>query len=482
MISFLSHIDAFTDVPILVIGDVILDRYIRGTVTRISPEAPVPILRWEKEWSTLGGAGNVAANLAALGCRVTLAGLVGKDPQSDQLRTLLNTTIHQFILHESPTGKTITKTRLLADEFHQLIRLDQEVEPHHWGNSSDQLLDQIIPTLNQYQAIVLVDYEKGMLTTSGIPRLVQQARQQQIPILIDPKKVDFSIYQGATLLKPNRLETERAFGIKITNETEALQIGKKLRNQLNLESILITLGPQGAVGVTPEGEFHTPAQIREVIDVSGAGDTVMSILAAGLATGLNIRESSQLAMIAAGYAVSKAGTYVVKAQELKALTGNQSLKILSWELAHLQIEHQKKLGKKIVFTNGCFDLLHAGHLYSLQQSRALGDFLVVAINSDASVQRLKGSNRPIIDQDQRAILLAGLACVDLVVIFTQDTPREIIRLLRPDILVKGGDHSLETIVGADIVQENGGKVVSIPRIPGLSTTEIVTKMNNATQS
>ena len=475
--SLSSMVDQFRQVRVLVVGDVMLDRYVQGSVSRISPEAPVPVVRWQREWATPGGAGHVAASIAGLGCKVSLAALVGRDADAEDLtRSLKHAGVSELHFVASEKVKTVTKTRIVAGDFQQLLRLDQDPSVGEWGDAPEQLGQKVISLISECDSLVLTDYEKGVLTESVVSALIQEANRQGKPVVVDPKKADLRVYQGATILTPNALETERAVGRKLGNEDEVNLIAQELRDTCRVETMLVTRGPNGMTGADEKGTFHIPAKVREVADVTGAGDTVVSVLAACLAVKIPLREACEMASIAAGIAVSHPGTYVVTGEELQAALGGQTGKILSWEAAKKRISFEQARGNRVAFTNGCFDLLHAGHLYSLEEARKRADLLVVGLNSDESVRNLKGPERPVILQSDRATMLAALACVDLVVIFDQATPGELIQALQPDVLLKGGDHAASTIVGGEVVRARGGEVISIPRIEGLSTTDIIHKL------
>lgn len=464
------------DISILVIGDVMLDCHVHGHVRRISPEAPVPVVSRIREDHSPGGAGNVAASLAALGCSVSLAGLVGSDPEADQLRAALRSRgVHRLALHSGPGLGTVTKTRILSDGQHQLLRLDRDGDWGAFAASASALLREVLPTISSYSAVVLADYDKGVITPAVARALIDRCRASGIPCVVDPKKADFAVYAKATVLTPNMLEAERALGRSLASDDAVSQAAQDLREALELDAMLITRGPEGMTLSVSEGITHVAAQTRAVADVTGAGDTVVSVLAAALGSGWPMAEACRLASVAAGIAVSHPGTYVVHAGELDTAWRGLSPKILSWEAARKRLGDARRRGQKVVFTNGCFDILHAGHLTSLEGAKRLGDLLVVGLNSDASVRGLKGDARPVITQENRASLLAGLACVDAVVLFDEETPEDLIRCLEPDILAKGGDYTVEQIAGADFVQSRGGQVITLPLVPGLSTTSILAK-------
>ena len=462
------------DIPVLVIGDVMLDRHVHGHVRRISPEAPVPVVSLEGEVHTPGGAGNVAATLAGLGSPVSLAGLVGADVEGSQLReTLCAKGVERLALREASGLATISKTRILSDSQQQLLRLDRDGDRAAFTAAAAGLLELIVPMIDRQAAVVLADYEKGVITPALARAVIDRCRHRGIPCVVDPKKHDFGVYSRATIVTPNLLEAERAAGRSLAADDAVAAAATEMRLALGLDAMLITRGPEGMTLSTPEQLIHIPAQIRDVADVTGAGDTVVAVLAACLGSGWTLSEACRLANVAAGIAVSHPGTYVVHADELDMAWKGLSHKILSIESARRRLADARRRGRKVVFTNGCFDILHAGHLASLEGSKRLGDLLVVGLNSDASVRRLKGDSRPVINQDKRASLLAGLACVDVVVIFNEPTPEELIRQLDPHVLVKGGDYTIDQIAGADLVISRGGKVLALPLVPGLSTTAIL---------
>ncbi|HVX58996.1 MAG TPA: bifunctional heptose 7-phosphate kinase/heptose 1-phosphate adenyltransferase [Pirellulales bacterium] len=458
----------------LVIGDVMLDRRVGGRVDRISPEAPVPVMKVERESGCLGGAGHVAASLAALGCRVSLAGIVGDDRDGQTLRKLVQQCPRMTDkLLTDETVLTTCKTRIVAGAYQQLARLDYESPRDAFGEGAARLEEQALAELAQYDVVVLADYDKGALPEDVLLSVIASCRQAGVPCLVDGKKQDFSSYARATLLAPNLLEVERAVGRPIRSEQELAAIAAKLRERLALDYMVVTRGPEGMTVAGREELEHIPAKAREVADVTGAGDTVAAVLAACLADHWPIGPACQLSVLAAGIAVSKPGTYVVSAAELHSVHRGASHKLVDWAGAQKLIEAAKQAGRRVVFTNGCFDILHAGHLSCLERARALGDFLVVGLNSDLSVRANKGPARPVISQDYRAALLAGLACVDLIVIFDEERPEQLVRCLAPDVLAKGSDYANQPIAGAEFVISQGGQVVTLPLEPGLSTTRIL---------
>lgn len=468
--------DRVSSLRIMVVGDVMLDEYVQGSVERISPEAPVPVMKRSREWASPGGAAHVAACLAGLGCQVVLGGIVGDDREALKLREVLTERgVSDILFMTDPAAPTTVKTRFLAGNRQQLFRVDRESSANA-ATPIESLAERMCGEIASCAAVVLADYEKGALPPAVLSRLIGEARRQGKPVIVDPKKADFQAYRGASVLTPNVLEAERALGRLLPTDDAIEQAAAEVRRACTLETMLVTRGPLGMTGVDAAGVFHVQARVREVADVTGAGDTVVAVLAVALALGINIRVASEWASVAAGIAVSHPGTYIVSGEELRgALTGHPR-KIGSWNTARAAIERERSRGRRIVFTNGCFDVLHAGHLHSLREARSFGDVLVVGLNSDISVRGLKGPSRPIIPQDQRALLLAGLECVDLVVVFDDLTPEAVIRHLAPDVLAKGADHDPATIVGGDFVRSRGGVVRSLSRIEGLSTTSIVERM------
>ena len=447
----------------LVVGDLMLDEYLWGKAERISPEAPVQVVDVIREELRLGGAGNVVHNLAALGAQVSVCSVVGDDANG---RELLGQFGHQAIdtraVFVDPARRTSRKTRVVASH-QQIVRIDRESREALPAAIEQQLCSWIAAHAGEYSVVVLSDYKKGVLTHKVIAAAISAATGAGIPVLVDPKGTDYVQYAGATLLTPNRKEAEAASGIVISDGESLAQAAQAIMSLAGLSHLLITRSEEGMSLFSKEGEtVHIPTVAREVFDVSGAGDTVLATLALGIAAGLGMAESARLANVAAGIAVGKLGTSIVTPQEIidtVSLSHKDShTKIKSCDVLVPLIAAEKGRGKRVVFTNGCFDLLHAGHVKYLQKARGLGDLLILGLNSDASVRRLKGEKRPLIDQEERAHLMAALDCISYVVLFEEDTPLELITALKPDILVKGGDYSLDGVVGRDVVEANGGRV------------------------
>lgn len=459
----------FARARVLVAGDLMLDRYWTGATRRISPEAPVPVVQVEAIEERPGGAANVALNLAMLGARVTLAGVTGDDEAAAILETRLSGQGIATRFERRAGVPTITKLRVLS-HHQQLIRLDFErsLAP----NGPDPLPGLIAPALADCDLLLLSDYAKG--TLDDPPGLIRMAHDQGKPVLIDPKGRDFSRYRGATLLTPNRAELEEIVG-HCPDDATLIERAERLRAELELEALLVTLGERGMLLVRAGVEaLHLPTRAREVFDVTGAGDTVIATLAAALAAGAELAEACALANCAAGLAVGKLGTASVGAAELeRAYRGVEWRPILDRDALIAAAEAARAAGERLVMTNGCFDILHDGHVAYLQQAKRLGDRLIVAVNDDYSVRRLKGEGRPINGVEQRMAVLAGLASVDWVCPFSEDTPEALIRAVGPDVLVKGGDYRPEQIAGADAVLARGGEVRVLDFVPGRSTSRII---------
>jgi len=463
------NFSAFEQANVLVAGDVMLDRYWQGATTRISPEAPVPVVKVQSQDDRLGGAANVALNLVSLGANVGLAGIVGRDDNARLLDARLEQLGVKTFFYRSDIQPTVTKVRVMSRN-QQLIRLDFEEKL----TAGKELLDAYIFGLEEADLVILSDYAKG--TLSQVQQMIQLARKAGKRVLVDPKGQDFSIYHQASVLTPNLSEFEAVVG-ECKDDAELEKKGEQLRSELALEALLITRSEKGMTLIREnQAPVHLPTHAQEIYDVTGAGDTVIAVLGLALASGHDFPEAMMLANLAAGLVVAKPGTATVSMGEI--YTALHSDTLLEYgistaeDLAKLVVMAKNK-GEKIVFTNGCFDLLHAGHVAYLEEARKLGDRLIVAVNSDASVSRLKGPSRPINALDKRMQVLAGLQSVDWVVPFEEDTPAEIIACLMPDILVKGGDYKTEEIAGADTVLAAGGEVKVLSFVDGVSTTAMV---------
>lgn len=470
----MTSLPIFEKARVLVVGDIMLDRYWYGATSRISPEAPVPVVRVEELVEKPGGAANVAMNAASLGAHALLLGWVGDDESADRLEALLQASSVATHFLRSSDFPTITKLRILS-RHQQLIRLD--FEQGYTALSDQKLMDAFSKAVKDQDIVVLSDYGKGCVAHPEL--LIKAAKAAKVPVLVDPKRLDFEAYAGATLVTPNRHEFEAVVG-PCADEDELVTKGMKLLKKCHIHALLITRGEQGMTLLT-EGEepLHLPTLAREVYDVTGAGDTVIGVLAASLAAGADLPLAVKLANAAAGVVVGKLGTATVNATELsQALLTVQPVKqgvVNLDELLALRASAHER-GERVVMTNGCFDLLHAGHVTYLEEAKALGDRLIVAVNDDASVSRLKGASRPLTSLAERMHVLAGLRSVDWVISFSSDTPAELIEKILPDVLVKGGDYKVSEIAGHKAVQSHGGEVKILQFVPGCSTSNIIDKI------
>jgi D-beta-D-heptose 7-phosphate kinase / D-beta-D-heptose 1-phosphate adenosyltransferase len=465
------HIPNLSAARVLIVGDVMLDRYWHGQTSRISPEAPVPVVRIEEREDRAGGAGNVALNVVALGGHATLLGLMGSDDEGRILTQRLIAAGVDCRLQAVPHHPTITKLRVIS-RHQQLIRLDFE------GDFSDchepRLLEAFRAALATHDVVVMSDYGKGTLVNSRA--LIELARTAGKPVLVDPKSRDFAAYHGATIITPNYAEFEAVVG-RCRDETQIEERGRNLMRERGLDALLVTRGEHGMTLLRGGNEaLYLPTRAREVYDVTGAGDTVIAALATALAVGQDLPGATALANLAAGIVVGKLGTATVSAPELLGELRREGVAIrgtLGEDQLIAAVQQAREQGETIVMTNGCFDILHAGHVSYLEQARRLGDRLIVAVNDDASVTLLKGAGRPINTLERRMAVLAGLAAVDWVVPFSEDTPERLICRVLPDVLVKGGDYRPEQIAGHGCVTRAGGKVVVLGFEHGCSTTGLI---------
>ncbi|MCG9697567.1 bifunctional D-glycero-beta-D-manno-heptose-7-phosphate kinase/D-glycero-beta-D-manno-heptose 1-phosphate adenylyltransferase HldE [Shewanella sp. Isolate11] len=463
---------AFEKAKVLVVGDVMLDRYWTGATGRISPEAPVPVVRVDQIEDRPGGAANVALNIASLGGHAKLAGIVGEDDNAEALTKgvkVLGVDPKWYRVADKPT---ITKLRVMSRN-QQLLRLD--FEQPYGAEHSNALLSSAESQLDQVSVVVLSDYAKGAIDQPQA--FIANAKAKGVKVLVDPKGSDFSRYRGASLLTPNMSEFEQVVG-KVTSEADLVEKAQGLLTQFELDALLVTRSEKGMTLITHSGpELHIPTVAREVHDVTGAGDTVISALAVALAAGSDLPQACAIANTAAGIVVGKLGTSTVNRIELIAALnlnhGESGFGVLTEDQLVYALEEAKLRGERVVMTNGCFDILHAGHVSYLQQAKALGDRLIVAVNDDSSVKRLKGEERPVNPLDRRMAVLAGLASVDWVVSFSEDTPQRIIARLLPNMLVKGGDYNVEDIAGGKEVIAAGGSVEVLGFEDGVSTTAII---------
>jgi D-beta-D-heptose 7-phosphate kinase/D-beta-D-heptose 1-phosphate adenosyltransferase len=469
------------EINALVIGDLMLDEYLWGKAERISPEAPVQVVDVKREDLRLGGAGNVANNLVALGCSVSVCSVIGGDENGTILRRVFTGKgIDADGVFEDPMRTTSRKTRILAAN-QQIVRIDRESKDAIHREFEDKILQFLHDRRSEWSVILVSDYMKGVLTPKILSAIIEIGSSLGIPVVIDPKGNDYSKYRGATIITPNRKEAEAASRIPITDEENLNAAASTLLSSGEYQALLVTRSAEGMSLYLRDGSVtHIPTVAREVYDVTGAGDTVMATLGLGLACGLGFAESARMANVAAGIAVGKVGTSTVSPAEITGSISHEHMdsdvKIKNLDVLASIIEAEKARGKKVVFTNGCFDLLHVGHVRYLQKARTYGDLLVLGLNSDNSVRRLKGEKRPLIGEKERAHILAALDCIDYVVIFEEDTPIRLLEALKPSILVKGGDYTPDTVVGKDLVESYGGRIELVEFVDGRSTTNIIEKI------
>ncbi|WP_300343824.1 D-glycero-beta-D-manno-heptose 1-phosphate adenylyltransferase [uncultured Oscillibacter sp.] len=468
----------------MVIGDFMIDRYFQGDVHRISPEAPVPIFLKQDEYFVLGGASNVVSNLASAGQNVVAVSVIGRDATGDTLIAMLEDLgCNTSGVIRDIGRKTITKTRILAKNHQQLLRIDEESTERISTEDEKEIIRFVQREMARADLLILSDYAKGVLTPSVCQEAIKTAKEYDVPVFIDIKDAEIEKYAGATLLKPNRKELETAAGAPLKTKADLRGAAHSLCDICGADYVLTTLGSEGMLLIGNGIEKQINSSRREVYDVSGAGDTVISYLAACYANRMDITTSAMIANCAAGIKVTKMGTAPVSIHEVsrewcgeqssKDLYGRTS-KVLSLSELTGSLKHRPT--ETVVFTNGCFDILHLGHIGYLRQAASFGDILVVGVNSDASVKRLKKESRPINNEHDRTELLAALEFVDYVVLFDEDTPMELIRQIRPDVLVKGGDYTKEEVVGADLVAGDGGRVEIVPYLENHSTTDIIRKI------
>ncbi|HEV3340796.1 MAG TPA: D-glycero-beta-D-manno-heptose 1-phosphate adenylyltransferase [Pirellulales bacterium] len=500
--DLLSAFDRLGHPRVLVLGDLILDRYTFGDAERVSQEAPVILLRADQREARLGGAANVCNMLRGLGAQVTCAGVVGHDRDGELVRRLLDETgVDCAPLLDDPSRPTTVKERFIGRAQgrhpHQMLRVDNEVREPISAALQRELLDSLLNRLRSFDVILVSDYAKGVCTPALLRELIDRARQSNVPLLVDPiRSHDYSRYSGATSMTPNRLEAEMATGLRITTAADAFCAARKLREQLSLDLGIITLDRDGMALVDRDGTADVfPTRPRAVYDITGAGDMALAMIGVAFAARLAPPLALQLANVAAGLEVEKVGVAVIPRAEIRqrliderraasrtdyagpALAPQDKIVGLD-QLERLCQEH-RAAGRKVVFTNGCFDLLHVGHVSYLAEARSLGDVLMVGLNSDASVRRLKGPARPVIVERDRATMLAALAAVDHVVIFEEATPHQLLHRLHPDVLVKGGTYTPDEVVGHEVVAAYGGQVCVVGLVDGVSTTKIVESLKRA---
>ena len=486
MFDFDKHITKLADQTVLVVGDVMLDEFVYGEVSRISPEAPTPVIACKRSELMVGGAGNVARNLVSLGTRCVFVGVIGNDDAGRALCDAL-------------AGNPLIEPHLVVDGARQTTRKVRFVSEHHsmhmlradWENAlpidaaaEDSLIRRVTAALPGVGAVVLSDYAKGALTARATRAIIAAANKAGKPIVVDPKGRDYSIYRGATLITPNRQELADATHRAADSDVEIAQAAGELRDALGARAVLVTRSEAGMTLVGETTPVHVPAYAVRVRDVSGAGDTVVAVLSAMLAMNADFESAMRAANAAAAVVVGKRGTATLSVAELRSrllpastLAPEEKI-VFDWAVLDDHLADWKRQGLRVGFTNGCFDLLHPGHVRLLAAARAACDRLVLGLNSDASVTRLKGAGRPVQDVAARAEVLAALEAVDLVVVFEEDTPLELIRRVKPTVLVKGGDYTRETVVGYEIVEAEGGEVVLVDLVPGHSTTSMVERSRN----
>ncbi|MFH1409353.1 MAG: D-glycero-beta-D-manno-heptose-7-phosphate kinase [Nanoarchaeota archaeon] len=473
-----SLVGQFPKKSILAIGDLVLDSYLEGDVSRISPEAPVPVLHVEKERFVLGGAANTIANCAHLGAHVEAVGIIGNDAPGKKLRALFSSigVGHGGVVVDDKRP-TIRKTRLVTQR-QQLARIDYEHTSDIPLSLEKKMLSQIRKRMTKSDAVIISDYHKGTITETLAKEVISLARKQGIPLIVDTKPDHMLWFVDATLITPNRKEASTFVGYDLDDEESVIRAGKELVEKTK-SNILITLGERGMVLMEKEGKTTAvPTQAKEVFDVSGAGDTVVAVMTLGLASNASLSEAAILANHAAGIVVGKVGTVAITKDELAQVIATGSTKVKSLPELKKTTAFLKKQGKRIVWTNGCFDILHVGHTRYLQEAHRLGDVLILGLNTDASVHRFKGKGRPILPERARAEVLSALSSVDYILFFDESTPIRQIKELMPDIIVKGGDYKAEDVVGFDVMKKQGGNVVIIPLIEGFSTTTLINKIRD----
>lgn len=484
--TLLQALDSLGRPRVLVVGDLILDRYCWGDAERVSQEAPVLVLRAQQREARLGGAANVCQMLRGLEAEVVCAGVIGMDEAGRELRDLLDAAgiEHRHVL-DDPNRPTTTKERFIGRAAgrhpHQILRVDREMRQPVRPAIQQQLQRRLAESVDACDVLLISDYGKGVCTPALLRQLIGRARRAGKPVIIDPQLgTDYQVYRGATCITPNRTETEHAAGCKILQPADALAAGHALCRQLQLDMLLVTLDREGMALVRRDGTGRVfPTQAKEVYDITGAGDMVLAAFGLALAGGLPAETAVRLSNVAAGLEVEQFGVAVIRRDALRARAlslAGANARVVTLKQMECLAEMHRRAGQAVVFTNGCFDLLHVGHVTCLEQAARMGDVLVVALNSDRSVRRLKGKGRPVMKEQDRAAVLASLECVDYVLVFDDDTPHELLRRIRPDVLVKGGTYQPDEIVGREIVEAYGGRVCVTGKIDGVSTTRIVASL------
>lgn len=476
----MNSLNNISSKSILVIGDVMLDTYFNGNVSRISPEAPVPVFKKQSERSVLGGAANVAANLIAAEQRVSIMTIVGQDEAGEKLKKIFRDDGINIDLMISLNRSTTVKTRFLANNNQQVLRLDVEDTDELNGLDCQILLGRLTEKIDTFDLIILSDYLKGLLSYEFVQGVLMMAKSRGIPTVIDVKDPQTEKYHNAYLLKPNLKELHDLTGMPVNGDQAIIEASEMLKETCICKYVLTTCGARGMVLVGDGDPFFIDSVGKEVFDVTGAGDTTIAYLAVCLVNQLSIRRAVEIANVAAGIQVGKVGTSSVFWREVREHLMDQKSGAMYKLLSYSAVKNFRKdhAGQKVVFSNGCFDILHIGHIRYMQEASKLGDVLVIGLNSDSSVKRLKGADRPVNSEQDRAELLCALGFIDYVVIFEEDTPLELIKMIQPDVLVKGGDYSNEYVVGTKEVENRGGKLVLIPFVEGKSTTNIIEKIKH----
>jgi D-beta-D-heptose 7-phosphate kinase / D-beta-D-heptose 1-phosphate adenosyltransferase len=482
MFDFEALIHSMSRQTVLCVGDLMLDEFVYGEVSRISPEAPAPVIAVQRSETSMGGAGNVARNVASLGARCIFAGLIGEDDAGAQLKAALaKQDLIESVLVCDPARPTTRKVRFVSEHFStHMLRADWELAQPAAAEAEQKLIEAVLPLLPRADIVLLSDYAKGALTARVIRNVIDAARKLGKRVIVDPKSLNFAIYRGATLLTPNRKEFAEATRSRADSEQAIADAAQDVMQLADCEAILVTRSEHGMTLVPRNGEaIHVPAHPVKVRDVSGAGDTVVAVLAVVLAAGAPWEAALRMANAAAAVAVSKKGTASVSSAELRRrilphafLAAEEKIVAAGGDL-ETQLTEWRRKGLRVGFTNGCFDILHPGHVKVLTAARAACDRLIVGLNSDASVKRLKGEGRPVQNERARAEVLAALEAVDLIAIFEEDTPIKLISAIRPSVLVKGGDYTREQVVGHEIVEAHGGEILLVEVLPGFSTTSLV---------
>ena len=462
---------------VLLLGDIMLDRYVAGKVNRISPEAPVPVFLSEDTKQFLGGAGNVFNNLVSIGVKTTIISIIGKDPNGNKIEKIVKQIKNNKVyLYKEKNRISTVKTRYSVNG-QQLIRVDDET-PKQLTNLAHNFIIKIFKQeLSKHNIVVLSDYNKGIFSKKLTSELIKISNKKRIPIIVDPKNKDFSLYKNAYLITPNQLETTQVTNLSCESNEDAESCGKFIKKNFSIKNVLITRGDKGLSYITEKKSTHSPTKKIEVFDVSGAGDTVVSIISVCIANDLNIQYTLNLANKSAGIVVGKIGTNIINLEELFELDQISEKKITNLSDLKKLVSKYKKNRLKVGFTNGCFDILHLGHVEYLEKTKKLCDKLIIAVNSDTSVKKIKGKNRPINDQKKRIRILASLSCCDHILIFNEVTPLKLINQLKPDIITKGGDYKKTDVVGFKEIKKWNGKIHIIDYTKGLSTTNLIKKFN-----